>query len=211
MSAKDEELITKIHTSCKHFQSMLSPGKSVEATTRLAVGLAIRASGEHFRLSMLLSSCRVVMERMRASDTFRALSSREEDILPIIVSEMVVDQLTTLCGMTPIIPASQTPIVCSESDAAAIRDMIRAETAVVMGEMDSLLGLIDRECLWEAWDLRPIFSGEALKTLFGSLPISGGVIFKEVTRFDLAAMRVCLSVCLIGWLTNLSVCMHDCF
>jgi hypothetical protein len=180
MSAKDEELITKIHTSCKHFQSMLSPGKSVEATTRLAVGLAIRASGEHFRHSILLSSCRVVMERMRASDTFRALGSRE-DILPIMVSEMVVDQLTTLCGMTPIIPASQTPIVCSESDAAAIRDMIRAETAVVMGEMDALLGLIDRECLWEAWALRPVFSGEALKALFGSLPISGGVIFREVT------------------------------
>lgn len=181
MPARDEELITKIRTSCKHFQIMLSGKKSVEETTRLAVGLAIRASGEHFRLSMLLSSCRVAMDRMRASDTFRALSCRE-GILPIIVSEMVVDQLATLCGMTtPISPASQTPIVCSEGDAAAIRDMIRAETAVVMGEMDALLGLIDRECLWEAWALRPVFAGEALKALFGSLPISGGVIFKEVT------------------------------
>jgi hypothetical protein len=129
---------------------------------------------------MLFSSCRVVMDRIRASDTFHALSCRE-GALPIIVSEMVVDQLTILCGMTPFTPASQTPIACSESDVAAIRDMIRAETAVVMGEMDALQGLIDRECLWEAWALRPVFAGEALKALFSSLPISGGVIFKEVT------------------------------
>ena len=177
MSAKDEELISKIHASCKHFQSLLS-GKTIETTTRLAAGLAIRASGEHFRLSMLLSSCRVAMGRMRASDTFRALSSREGDHA-IDVAEMLVDQLTALCDMST--PTSQTTIACSESDAAAIQDMIRAETAVVMGQMDALLEYIDRECLWEAWALRPVFAGEALKALFGSLPITGGVIFKEVT------------------------------
>ena len=178
MSAKDEELISKIHASCKHFQSLLS-GKTIETTTRLAAGLAIRASGEHFRLSMLLSSCRVVMDRMRASDTFRALSSREGDHAIDVAEEMLVDQLTALCGMST--PTSQTTIACSQCDAAAIQDMIRAETAVVMGQVDALLGYIDRECLWEAWALRPVFAGEALKALFGSLPITGGVIFKEVT------------------------------
>jgi len=172
LSAKEEELIKKVHISCQSFQSLLS-GTSMEAT-RLSVGLAIRQSGEYFRLAILLSSCRLAMERMRASDTvFQVMSSMDG---ASFVTEMVVDQLTTLCGMS-----TPTSIACSESDAAAIRDMIRTETAVVMRQVDVLLGYRDRESLQDAWAMRPVFSGDALKDLFSSLPTSGGVIFKQVT------------------------------